>query len=40
MTYTDGSNAQLFSSYSISTTPKHFEWMKDYNVYGIYLQRF
>ena len=40
MTYADGSNAQLFSSYSLSTTRKHFEWMKDYNVHGIYLQRF
>ena len=40
MTYADGSNAQLFSSYSLSTTRKHFEWMRDYNVYGIYLQRF
>jgi predicted outer membrane repeat protein len=40
MTYADGSNAQLFSSYSLSTTRKHFEWMSNYNVYGIYLQRF
>ena len=40
MTYADGSKAQLFSSYSLSTTRKHFEWMRDYNVYGIYLQRF
>jgi hypothetical protein len=40
MTYADGSKAQLFSSYSLSTTRKHFEWMRDYNVHGIYLQRF
>jgi hypothetical protein len=40
MTYANGSNAQLFSSYSLSTTRKHFEWMSNYNVYGIYLQRF
>jgi hypothetical protein len=40
MTNADGSTAQLFSSYSLSTTRKHFEWMRDYNVYGIYLQRF
>jgi hypothetical protein len=40
MTYANGSNAQLFSSYSLSTTRKHFEWMRDYNVHGIYLQRF
>jgi hypothetical protein len=40
MTYANGSNAQLFSSYSLSTTRKHFEWMSNYNVYGLYLQRF
>jgi hypothetical protein len=40
MTYANGSNAQLFSSYSLSTTHKHFEWMSNYNVHGIYLQRF
>ena len=40
MTNADGSTAQLFSSYSLSTTRKHFEWMSNYNVYGIYLQRF
>ena len=40
MTYANGSNAQLFSSYSLSTTRKHFEWMSNYNVHGIYLQRF
>ena len=40
MTNSDGSNAQLFSSYSLSTTRKHFEWMSNYNVHGIYLQRF
>ena len=27
MTYSDGSNAQLFSSHDLSTTRKHFEWM-------------
>lgn len=40
MTYADGSNAQLFSSYSLNTTRKHFEWMKNYNIHGVYLQRF
>ncbi len=40
MTNVDGSTAQLYSSYSLSTTRKHFEWMSNYNVYGIYLQRF
>jgi len=40
MTYFDGSNAALFSSHDLSTTRKHFEWMRDYNVYGVHLQRF
>ena len=40
MTYADGTNAQLFSSYDLSTTRKHFEWMRDYNIYGVHLQRF
>lgn len=40
MTYSDGSNAQLFSSHDLSTTKKHFEWMRDYNVHGVHLQRF
>ena len=40
MTYADNSNAQLFSSHDLSTTRKHFEWMRDYNIYGVHLQRF
>lgn len=40
MTYNDGSAARLFSSHDSSTTDLHFKWMKDYNIYGIYLQRF
>ncbi|TNJ44908.1 T9SS type A sorting domain-containing protein [Tamlana fucoidanivorans] len=40
MTYSDGSNAQLFSSHDLSTTRTHFKWMKDYNVHGVHLQRF
>lgn len=40
MSYADGTNAALFSSHDISTTRKHFEWMQDYNVHGVYLQRF
>lgn len=40
MSYSDGSNAQLFSSHDLSTTRKHFEWMRDYNVHGVHLQRF
>lgn len=40
MSYADGSNARLFSSYDQSTTMVHFKWMKDYNIHGVYLQRF
>lgn len=40
MTYADGSPAGLFSSYDQSTTMVHFEWMEDYNIHGVYLQRF
>lgn len=40
MTYSNGTTAELFSSYDSSTTMVHFEWMKDYNIYGVYLQRF
>ncbi len=40
MTYEDGSTAKLFSSHDASTTNLHFKWMKEYNIYGAYLQRF
>ncbi|WP_338399210.1 T9SS type A sorting domain-containing protein [Persicobacter psychrovividus] len=35
-----GENAKVFSSHDYSTTKLHFEWMRDYNVNGVYLQRF
>jgi len=40
MNYTNGSTATLFSSHDLSTTRKHFEWMRDYNIHGVHLQRF
>lgn len=40
MTYQNGSMARLFSSYDQSTTNVHFKWMRDYNVHGVYVQRF
>jgi arabinoxylan arabinofuranohydrolase len=40
MTYSNGTTAKLFSSHDQSTTNTHFKWMQDYNVYGVYLQRF
>ena len=39
MSYSDGSNAQLFSSHDLSTTRKHFEWMRDYGIDGVFLHR-
>lgn len=36
----DGSVAKLFSSYDKSTVDLHFKWMKDYNVDGVFMQRF
>lgn len=40
LTYQDGSAAKLFSAYNESTTMTHFKWLKEYNIYGVYLQRF
>jgi arabinoxylan arabinofuranohydrolase len=40
MSYPNGTNARLFSSHDASTTNLHFKWMRDYNIYGVYLQRF
>ncbi|MBN1997235.1 Ig-like domain-containing protein [candidate division KSB1 bacterium] len=40
MKYRNGSTVSLFSSHDESTTMIHFKWMQDYNIYGIYLQRF
>lgn len=36
----DGSTAPLFSSYNPLTVDRHFRWMKDYGVDGVFLQRF
>ncbi len=40
MNYLDGSNAKLFSAYDSSTINVHFRWMREYNIHGVYLQRF
>jgi len=40
MNYMDGSTATLFSAYDSSTINVHFKWMKEYNIHGVYLQRF
>lgn len=36
----DGAVARVFSSFDASTVDKHFDWMKQYGIDGIFLQRF
>ena len=38
--YTDGSNARLYSAYNAKTVERHTQWMKDYGVDGVFVQRF
>jgi hypothetical protein len=40
MNYPNHTRARLFSSHDESTVTTHFKWMKDYGIYGVYLQRF
>ncbi|MDB5319967.1 MAG: hypothetical protein JWN40_1598 [Phycisphaerales bacterium] len=39
-TYPDGQPAQLFSSVNPKTVQRHFEWMRQYGIDGVFLQRF
>ncbi|HEY3900054.1 MAG TPA: sulfatase-like hydrolase/transferase [Chthoniobacter sp.] len=39
-TLPDGSPAELFSSDNAATVERHFEWMRDYGIDGVYLQHF
>ena len=36
----DGSPAEVFSSFEKPTVLKHFEWMRDYGIDGVFVQRF
>lgn len=36
----DGTAARLFSSYDASTTNLHFQWMQQYDIDGVFVQRF
>ncbi len=40
MKYPDGQPAYLYSAYNPTTVLRHFEWMSQYGVDGIFLQRF
>ena len=39
MTLPDGSPAELFSSYIRKTMVRHFKWMEDYNLDGVFVQK-
>ncbi|MBR1410301.1 MAG: xylosidase [Prevotella sp.] len=36
----DGTHASVFSSYDRQTVLTHFKWMKDYDIDGVFMQRF
>jgi hypothetical protein len=40
MAYADQSNASLYSAYTTKTVVRHFRWMKDNGLDGVFLQRF
>ena len=38
--FADGSTATVFSSYNSKTVNRHFAWMAEYGIDGVFLQRF
>lgn len=40
MTYSDGSPAKLYSAYKQKTVVRHFQWMRENNLDGVFFQRF
>jgi hypothetical protein len=40
LTLPDGRRAQVFSAYNPKTVDRHFKWMADYDLAGVFLQRF
>jgi len=36
----DGRPAEVFSSYNAETVLRHFQWMRDYDIDGVFVQRF
>lgn len=40
MTYSNGSSAKLYSAYKQKTVVRHFKWMQDHHLDGVFFQRF